>query len=207
MAAMDPRQHAPSTARNREPILDVLRRLLPEEARVLEVASGTGEHTAHFAAALPRTRWQPSDRERERLASVDAWGGALGNVSRALELDVTSSSWPVEEAAFDAVFNANMIHIAPWKVALGLLGGAARHLRSGGLLVLYGPFRVAGAHTAPSNAAFDADLRARDASWGIRDLEAVVEAGASVGLAFVESVAMPANNLIVVLRAGAPANA
>ncbi len=204
---MEDRQHAPSTARNREPILEVLRRVLAEAAEVLEIASGTGEHAAHFAAALPGTRWQPSDRDRAQLTSIDAWGAPLRNVRRALELDVTSRTWPVSASAFDAVFNANMIHIAPWEVALGLLEGAARHLRPDGVLILYGPYRIAGEHTAPSNAAFDRQLRARDPSWGIRDLEAVVAAGVAVDLAFAERIEMPANNQILVLRAGASVEA
>lgn len=199
---MDARQHAPATARNREPILQALRGLLPEAALVLEIASGTGEHAAYFSAALPGTSWQPSERDPARLASIDAWGARTpgAGVRRGVALDVTADDWPV--GAFDAVFNANMIHIAPWGAALGLLDGAARHLVPGGALVVYGPFRIAGEDTAASNAAFDAELRRQDRSWGIRDLETFAEAGEHVGLALEQRIEMPANNQLLVLRLG-----
>lgn len=198
----DRRRHAPAAERNRGPILEVLRRVLPERGTVLEIASGTGQHVAYFAAALPALVWQPTERDAADLASIAAWAEHAGvaNVRSPLVLDVTRAPWPV--GTVDAIFNANMIHIAPWRTCAGLLRGAGQHLAAGGVLVTYGPYRVGGAHTAPSNAAFDADLRARDPSWGVRDLEAVVELAGSHGLTLAERVAMPANNLTLVFRRG-----
>jgi SAM-dependent methyltransferase len=197
---MDQRRHAPATDRNRESILEVLARVLPAEGIVLELASGTGQHAAYFARHLPGLIWQPTDRDGEAFASITAWADLAGaaNVLPPLPLDVTQDPWPVETV--DAIFNANMIHIAPWPVCLGLMRGAGRHLAPGGVLVIYGPFRVGGGHTAPSNAAFDADLRQRDPTWGVRDLEAVIEAAAAHGLYFAERIPMPANNQSLVFR-------
>jgi SAM-dependent methyltransferase len=189
---MDERRFAAPAERNREPILAVLRRVLPARGTLLEIASGTGQHVAHFAQALPAWTFQPSARELEMHASIAAWCAGLPNVLPPLLLDVTQEPWPI--ARCDALFNANMIHIAPWPVCEALLRGAARCLPPGGPLVLYGPFRIAGAHTAESNAAFDARLRAEDPSWGVRDLEAVCEVAAAHGLVLRERVAMPANN-------------
>jgi len=194
----DARRHAPATERNREPILAVLRRVLPARGEVLEVASGTGQHVAHFAAALPDLVWQPSERDATLLDSIAAWSAGAPNVRAPIVLDVGVEPWPV--ATCDAVFNANMIHIAPWKAGLALLRGAGRHLRPGGVLALYGPFRLGAAHTAPSNAAFDAELRARDPSWGVRDLEDVVASATVHGLQLEERVPMPANNQMLVFR-------
>ena len=191
---------SPAAERNREPILRVLESWLPERARVLEVASGTGQHAAFFAQRLPHVTWQPSERDPGLLDSIRAWSedAQVDNLAAPVQLDACDESWPV--GRFDALFNANMIHISPWRVLLGLLAGAARHLEPGGLLFVYGPFRIAGAHTAPSNAAFDEDLRRRDPSWGVRDLEDVREAAAERGLELVGREAMPANNLTLVLR-------
>lgn len=196
-------RHAPATERNREPILAVLRRVLPATGTVLEIASGTGEHVVHFAAALPALRWQPSDLDDESLASIAAWTEATGapNVLPPLRLDVTTERWPVEQV--DAVFCANLIHIAPWSACLGLMRGAGEHLRAGGVLALYGPFKIGGAHTAPSNAAFDRDLKLRDHSWGVRDLETVEAVARRHGLVREERVAMPANNQTLVFRKSA----
>ena len=194
----DPRQVAPATERNRGPILDVLRRVLPAQGLVLEVASGTGEHVAHFARALPGLTFQPTEYEAARRASVDAWTAGLPNVRSAVALDATSPVWPVAAAA--AVFCANMIHIAPWSACAGLMTGAGRVLTPGGLLVVYGPFLRAGVPTAAGNLAFDAALRARDANWGVRDLEDVVALAARHRLRLDEVVEMPANNLMVVFR-------
>ena len=190
------RLDAPATGRNREPILAVLRRVLPAEGLVLEVASGTGQHAAWFGAALPGLVWQPTDRDPTHRASIAAWTEGLPSVRPPLDLDTTRRPWPVQRA--DAVVCINMIHIAPWAACLGLLEGAAELLPPGAPLVLYGPYKRGGAHTAPSNAAFDADLRARDPNWGVRDLEAVQEAAA--GFVLEEVVEMPANNLTVVFR-------
>jgi hypothetical protein len=184
--------------RNKSPVLEVLQRVLPAAGTLLEVASGTGQHAVHFARSLPSWTIQPSDIDAENLASIQAWAGDanLPNLRLPLELDVCDLDWNV--APLSAIFNANMIHIAPWHVALGLLGGAARHLVSGGLLVMYGPFRVGGQHTAPSNQAFDDTLRQRDVRFGVRDLEAVASAAQQHGLKLQERIEMPANNQILV---------
>jgi SAM-dependent methyltransferase len=196
-------QFAPAVARNRDPILAVLRRVLPARGTVLEIASGSGEHAVYFAAALPRLTWQPTDRDADALASVAAHRdlARLANLLPALALDVTAPSWPVTRA--DAVVAINMIHIAPWTAAAGLMAGAGRVLASGGVLYLYGPFRENGSHTAPSNAAFDSSLRRSNPDWGVRDLGEVTELARGHGLDLVERVAMPANNLSVVFRRGA----
>lgn len=188
---------SPSAARNRGPILAVLTHVLPELGEVLEVASGTGEHVAHFAAALPGLRFQPSDTGEEQRASIDAWTAGLPNVRRSIALD-TTGPWP--DGPFDAVLCANMIHIAPWEATIGLVASAAGVLRIGGQLITYGPYRRRGAHTAPGNEAFDANLRERDASWGVRDLEAVAELAAAYGFLAPNIIDMPANNLILVFR-------
>lgn len=192
------RQTAAAAERNKDPILGVLRRVLPRSGLVLEIASGTGQHVAHFARALPELEWQPSDADAESRASVRAWAEGLANVRAPLDLDVLRRPWPVKDA--DAVIAINMIHVAPWAAAEALVAGSADLLAAGGVLFLYGPFRRFGRHTAPSNEAFDASLRASDAQWGVRDLEAVADAARAVGLALEEVVAMPANNLSVVLR-------
>jgi len=193
------KRHAPATARNRQPILDVLRPRLPADGLVLEVASGSGEHAVHFAAALPQLVFQPSDPDEEALASIDAWtaDSGLANVRPAVALDTTAPNWPIERAT--AVLCSNMIHIAPWSAAAGLIAGAARLLPGHGLLFLYGPYRRNG-HTAPSNEAFDRDLRRRNADWGVRDLEAVAALAEAHGFAPPEIIEMPANNLSVIFR-------
>jgi SAM-dependent methyltransferase len=199
----DARLYAPAAARNREPILAVLQRVLPTRGLVLEVASGSGEHAALLAAALPHLVWQPSDADPRARDSIAAFGAASGlaNLRAPLALDAAASRWPVTSAA--AVVCINMIHIAPWFACEGLMAGAGRILGTGGVLYLYGPFREDGRHTAPSNAAFDADLRARDPSWGVRDLGDVAALAARHGLGHVETVAMPANNRSVVFRKAA----
>jgi len=194
----DPRREAPAVARNRAPILEVLRRILPEAGLVLEVASGSGEHALSIAQGFPGLTIQPSDPHPEARASIDAWGRGQENMRAAMDLDAAAAPWPAMAAR--AVLCINMIHISPWAATLGLLRGAASSLLSpGGLLYLYGPYRVAGA-MVPSNAEFDASLRARDAAWGIRDLEAVAAAAAVEGFGPPEVVEMPANNLSVVFR-------
>jgi len=198
----DPRLYAPAAARNRVPILDVLQRHLPRRGRALEIASGSGEHITFFAAASdPELIFQPSDPDPAARASIDAWTSqlALPNVRPAVTLDAASDDWPVTMA--DAVLCINMIHIAPWRAAVGLVRGAARLLPAGGILYLYGPFRREGRHTAASNAQFDEDLRRRDPEWGVRDLEAVVALAVANG--FEEPVIedMPANNLSLVFSA------
>ncbi|HZO46081.1 MAG TPA: DUF938 domain-containing protein [Xanthobacteraceae bacterium] len=191
---------SPAVARNRDPILAVLRRVLPNRGTVLEIASGTGEHAAYFAAQLPRLLWQPSDVDPEALASIEAHRATANapNLRAPVTLDVTAPAWPVTQA--DAVVSMNMIHISPWTAAQGLMAGAGRLLAAGAPLYLYGPFKENGEHTAPSNAAFDASLRARDPQWGVRDLGDVRALAAAHGFDFVERVAMPANNLSLVFR-------
>jgi len=192
------KQHAPATLRNREAILAVLQRVLPAQGLVLEIASGTGEHATWIAPQLPGLVWQPTDRDPAMRESIAAWTAerSATNVLPPLVLDVCDPSWPVDAA--DAVFCANMIHIAPWEATTGLVGGAARILPTGGVLVLYGPFMIDQVHTAPSNAAFDASLRARNPAWGVRDLGAVADAARAHGLHLRERIAMPANNFSVV---------
>ena len=194
----DPRQHAPAAARNRDPILEVLRRLAPATGTVLEVASGSGEHAAHFAAALPGLAFQPTDPDPTRRASIDAWCEGIANVRPALALDATTGAWPT--GPFDLLLCCNMIHIAPWAAAEGLVAGAGRVLSPGGILLLYGPFRRQGVETAPGNEAFDADLRARNPAWGLRDLEAVDALARAAGFSGAEITEMPANNLCVAWR-------
>lgn len=201
MSGEDARQHAPSAARNRDPIWAVLRSELPARGLVLEVASGSGEHTAHFAELSgPGLVFQPSDPNPQARASIDAWAAALGlpNILPALALDAAADVWPVARA--DVVVCINMIHIAPWASAIGLVRGAARVLPPGGLLFLYGPYKRDGRHTAPSNAAFDADLRRRNPAWGVRDLEAVAGLATAAGFAAPAIATMPANNLCVRFR-------
>lgn len=196
------RAHAPATLRNREPILAVLRRVLPEQGLLLEIASGTGEHAAFMAPRLgPALIWQPSDHRPEALADIDGNTGDADcpRIRPAILLDVCAATWPVERA--DAVYCANMIHIAPWAAAEGLFAGASRILPAGAPLVLYGPFQRHGAHTAPSNERFDAALRAQDPRWGVRCLDGEVQPLAeSRGFALDEIVVMPANNLTVIFR-------
>ncbi|MBB5425614.1 DUF938 domain-containing protein [Paraburkholderia sp. JPY303] len=196
----DARQHSPSAERNREPILAVLRDALPARGRVLEIASGTGEHAIWFAAALPGLDWQPSDADEEARESIAAWTAhaGLANVRAPLALDVHQPDWGVD--ALDAVVCINMIHISPWSAAQALIDGAGRRLVDGGVLYLYGPYRRGGAHTAPSNEAFEQWLKSRNPDWGVRDMEAVVALGDAAGLTCERVVAMPANNFSLVFR-------
>ena len=194
----DPRQYRPHVPRNRDPILDVLKRVLPRRGLVLEIASGSGEHAAYFAQALPKLTWQPSDPDAVALASIDAHRADIGspNLLPPVQLDVTAAAWPVERA--DAVICCNMIHIAPWVACEGLMAGAARVLPVGGALYLYGPYKIGGAHTAPSNQEFDAYLRRQNAAWGIRDLDEVTTLARRHSFTLTETVSMPANNLSVI---------
>ncbi len=196
----DPRRHAPATQRNRDAILAVLRDVLPTTGIVLEVASGSGEHVIHFARHFPDLTFQPSDPMAESLESVAAWVGSSGvaNILPPLRLDVTEWPWPVQAA--DAILCINMIHIAPWAAAEGLLAGAAALLQPGAPLYLYGPYKRGGRHTAESNAAFDDQLRAQNPAWGVRDLEKVAELAESLGFSAPKITEMPANNLSVVFR-------
>ncbi|MEQ8248886.1 MAG: DUF938 domain-containing protein [Alphaproteobacteria bacterium] len=202
----DLRQYAPACDRNRDPILAVLKRHLPNagDGLVLEVASGTGQHTAWFAQAFPHLTWQPTDAHEPAHDSIRAWIAHEGaaNARAPLHLDAAAGDWPDlgADPGLIAMLNVNMIHISPWAACEGLLANAGRRLPPTGLLVMYGPYKRGGAHTAPSNAAFDESLQGRDPAWGIRNLEDVIERADAAGLDHVETVEMPANNLSVVYR-------
>ena len=199
---MDARRSSPSALRNRGPIADVLERVLPPSGLVLEIASGTGEHVTFFARRMPHLTWQPSDPDPEARASVAALlaDAERPNVRAPMALDAAASGWPVERA--DAIVCINMIHISPLASLDGLMAGAARLLPVGGPLVLYGPYKIGGVHTAPSNEEFDAWLKTRDPRWGVRDLELVIDVASEHGIELLERIAMPANNFVLVMRRG-----
>lgn len=212
----DFRKYAPATERNREPILEVLKQVLPPNGTVLEVASGTGEHAVFFAPRLSTRQWLPSDHDPQLRASIEAWRAyqPADNLYPPLELDASAPVWPVEAEysselanSFDfdkypliAIVNINMIHISPWSSCLGLLSGAGRILPTGGKLYLYGPFKQKGNHTSQSNIAFDQALRSQNPEWGVRDLDDVVAAAQAQNLTFLKTYQMPANNLSVVFQ-------
>ena len=191
---------APAALRNREPIANVLSDWLPASGTVLELASGTGEHAVHFARRFPNLDWQPSDVHADALASIAAHRVAadLPNILPPITLDASSPDWSVERA--DAVLSINMVHISAWTAALGLVDGAARLLSSGAPLILYGPWLQGGVEPAATNLAFDADLKRRDPSWGLRRVEEFAAAAAERGLMLAETRSMPANNLMLLLR-------
>ena len=193
------RRSAPAALRNREPIAAVLRDWLPPAGVMLEIASGSGEHAVHFARAFPQLEWQPSDLDPEALASVAAWRSEAGlaNLRAPVVLDAASPEWPIDRA--DAVLSLNMVHISPWSSALGLIAAAARLLNPGAPLILYGPWLEEGVEPAPSNLAFDADLRRRDPAWGLRTVETFAAAAADA-FSLDERRAMPANNLMLCFR-------
>lgn len=200
----DRRLSSPAARRNRDPLLQVLRARLTPASCVLEIASGSGEHIVHFAHALPEHRFIPSDASPQAVTSITDWRNVLyqimpdARLQAPLTLDVHQHPWPVGDTQFDAILCFNMIHIAPWQATLDLLAGAARHLEADGWLLLYGPFRRHGAHSAESNAAFEQRLKARDVRWGIRDLEGeLLPAAAAAGLRLEEIIDMPANNLCI----------
>lgn len=191
--------HSPAADRNKEPILAVLRQVLPARGRMLEIASGTGQHITWFAGALPDWTWQPSEPDagmHPGIASRSAQA-QVANVLPPLPLDVMAAEWPTAER-FDAIYCANMLHIAPWAACAALMQGAARHLVPGGLLITYGPYFEQGVAPAASNLAFDASLRERDASWGIRRMEDVASEARRAGLVLDQRHALPANNLLLV---------
>jgi SAM-dependent methyltransferase len=218
------RRSAPAALRNREPISKVLADWLPQKGLVLEIASGTGEHSAYFAERFHALEWQPSDIHPDALESIAAWRAQsrLGNLRPPLTIDAAASNWPIQHAdaalcinresdscvdpkiaqkrGFDVVLNLNMVHISPWSAALGLIDGAARVLKPGGALILYGPWLQAGVETAPSNLAFDQQLRQRDPEWGLRRVEDFDAAAAERGFALDQTRAMPANNLMLLFR-------
>jgi hypothetical protein len=187
-------------ARNAAPIVEVLRGALPARGLALEIASGSGEHVLHFAAAFPQLLWQPTDPDPAAVRSIEAWraGSGLANLLPAIALDARAADWPV--AAADAILCINMVHISPWAATAGLMRGAGRLLAAGAPLYLYGAYRQAGVPTAPSNEAFHASLKARDPEWGLKTLEDVAAEAEKNGLRLDAVTAMPANNLSVVLR-------
>jgi len=192
----------PATGRNRDAILEALSPFLGDGTRVLEIASGSGQHAAHFALRLPSVTWQPSDPDPAHRASITAWTGGIGNVLAPLDLDTVrhADEPPAELQGVDAILCCNMIHIAPWAAGLGLLALAGRIVAADGFLFLYGPFKRDGAHTSESNAQFDDSLQSRDPDWGVRDLDHVAEIAATHGLHLETVISMPANNLSVVFR-------
>jgi hypothetical protein len=194
------KRHAPATLRNRDAIVAVLRDWLPATGSVLEVASGSGEHALHFAAAFPDMDWQPTDPDPAGLTSIAAYrvDAGLANIAPPIALDAASDVWPLDRA--DAILCINMVHISPWEATTGLLAGAVRLLARGAPLILYGPYFEPDAPTAESNLAFDASLRSRNPAWGLRDTDAVKAAAVDAGLAFAERRAMPANNLMLLFR-------
>ena len=198
--AGDRRRVAPHVARNAEVIIDVLRAILPDAGRVLEIASGSGEHALHFARAFPDLIFQPSDPDPVALASIEAWREAEGpaNLLAPIQLDAGAARWP--DVAADAILCINMVHISPWAATEGLMAGAGRLLAPGSPLYLYGAYRQRDVETAPSNEAFDASLRSRNSAWGIRNLEDVVAEADRHGLRLEMIVPMPANNLSVIFR-------
>lgn len=197
----DARMSAPSTARNRIPIFNVLHPRLPADGMVLEIASGAGEHITGLAKqSAPSLVFQPTDPDSDARRSVDAWTRELGltNVRPAIDLDASTSDWPIKHA--DVVFCINMIHISPWSATEGLFRGAAKIVPTGGVLFTYGPYRRGGAHTSAGNQSFDADLRSRNPEWGIRDLEEITELATQSGFKEPEVVEMPANNLSLIFK-------
>lgn len=196
----DVRQSAPAAARNREPLLAALTPHLPRAGLVLEIASGSGEHACFFARSLPHLTWQPSDPDLAAQASIEAWSreAALPNLLPPLTVDAALPPWSVSRA--EAVVCINMIHISPWQATVGLMRGAGQVLAAGGLLATYGPYRIDGAQTAPSNAAFEDWLKARDPAYGIRDVADVAAEARDNGLTLVDRIAMPANNFTLIFR-------
>ena len=194
------KQSSPASERNRDPIVEVLRGVLPDRGLVLEIASGSGEHAVHFAARFPKLLWQPSDPEPVALRSIEAWRAESGlfNLLPPVSLDVRASQWPVPEA--EALLCINMIHISPWGATAALMRGAARTLSPGSPFYIYGPFVREGVDTAPSNLAFDMDLKSRNPEWGLRDLDSVSAEALAHGFTLEQVVTMPANNLSIVYR-------
>ncbi|MTI10357.1 DUF938 domain-containing protein [Rhodospirillaceae bacterium RKSG073] len=196
----DKRLYAPSTARNKEPILKVLKEYIPTSGQALEIACGSGEHGLHFSKSFPALIWQPTDIETAHIDSANAHREAenRSNMKEARYLDVTSKDWQTEP--LDLIYNANMIHISPWDCTIGLLSGAGRHLKTDGILFMYGPYKFSNQHTAESNAQFDMSLKSRDDSWGIRNLEDVISIAEQNGLQHQHSIEMPANNYCIIYK-------
>ena len=207
---MTPLPCSPAAERNKIAILEAMQGVLPERGRLLELASGTGQHAAWLSLGLPGWQWQPTEFNPTALPSIAEWAKALQapRVLAPCVLDATDPVWPSDPLrdghafaqAFDAAYCANMLHIAPWAACLGLMAGAARHLEPGGLLLIYGPFIEEGLPTAPGNLAFDNSLRSQNPAWGLRERTAVNDAAAQCGLRPSERIAMPANNLLLVFE-------
>ena len=191
---------SPAAERNQQPILDMLRQLLPASGSALEIASGTGQHAAWFAAGLPRWSWQPSDAQPGAFDAIAARAAQQGlvNVRPPILLNVLSDRWLPDDARFDAIYCANMLHISPWATCAALMRGSARHMAPGGRLITYGPHLENAVPTSPGNLAFDDSLRTQDPDWGIRRLEDVEAEAARAGLQLSARHAMPANNLLLV---------
>ena len=198
--------HSPAADRNKQAIAEVLLQLLPERGSALEIASGTGQHVAWFASALPLWTWQPSDAQADGFESINAWVAAQGacNVCAPIvldvldTLDVTTANWLQVDQRFDLIYCANMLHIAPWATCAALMHGSAQHLAPGGKLVTYGPYFEDDAPASPGNLAFDQSLRERNPAWGIRRREDVASQAEDAGLKLQARHAMPANNLLLV---------
>jgi hypothetical protein len=204
--ASDARLSSPSTSRNKGPLLEALRAELDGPARVLEIASGTGEHAVHFCTALPQLSWQPSDIAEDALKSIEAWREATGlaAIAAPLQLDVTADRWwTAVPGKVNFILCCNMVHISPWATTPGLMAGAGALLPVGGKLALYGPFSRAGVHTAASNEAFDQSLKSRDPAWGVRDRDDVAREAKGAGLRLIREVDMPANNLVLLFEKAA----
>lgn len=200
------KKHAPAADRNKEPILEVLKGCLPNHGTILEIASGTGQHAVHFIRNLPNHYWQPSDPNGDSRNSISAWWWEvqLNNILPPLDINTQDDIWSVEKIILPLPVSSlvciNMIHISPWESTIGLMKGAARILPSDGILYLYGPYKVKGKHTAPSNELFDITLKSQNPKWGVRDLEDVKKMASDHGLTFVKTVDMPANNLSVIFK-------
>ena len=192
--------YSPAADRNKRPILDVLCQVLPERGTALEIASGTGQHVAWFAAGLPRWTWQPTDAQSAALASIAAWAVQQGlkNVQPPVQLDVMSPNWLLPTAQFDLIYCANMLHIAPWATCAALMRGSALHLADGGRLITYGPYFEDSVATSPGNQLFDTSLQSQDPAWGIRRREDVELEADQAGLCLAQRHLMPSNNLLLV---------
>jgi hypothetical protein len=200
----DRKQYAPATERNRQPILEVLQQVIPQEGNILEIASGTGEHACFFSPYFPNQQWIPSDPDRLLRLSIEAWRQDCksDNLQIPLDINVTLSDWDekIDHSAIAVIIAINLIHISPWSACQGLMAGAGRLLPSGGILYLYGPYKQQGQHTAISNEAFDQSLRSRNSEWGVRNLEEVVQLAETHQLILQQIIPMPANNLSLIFH-------
>jgi SAM-dependent methyltransferase len=196
----DQKRYSPACERNKDVILDVLREVMPTTGTILEIACGPGQHAVHFASGFPEVKWQPSDIDPTSIASTRAWRdeAQLPNMLDPIMLDATHAEWPIAHA--NGIVCCNMIHISPWDVTLGLLDGAARILPDDGILYTYGPYKIGGKHTAPSNEAFDQSLRSQNPEWGVRNLDDVALEARRRGLHLVKTAKMPANNFSVIYK-------